>query len=163
MYTTGGNSTPSTVYSTNAGQSTTLNAYGVYDMNGTSYEYVASYVNNGNSYLTASGKGEGMVTSTNVATSSKYKTVYAKGTGDSQQNNYSANSGMKGDAVWETSNSYSDTNSWFSASSKFPCSYSTFFRRSGKFGESGAGVFYFSSYDGSKTNSDKSSRLALVP
>lgn len=43
--TTGGNATALTVYTTNVAQSTTGNAYGIYDMNGGSPEFVASYLN----------------------------------------------------------------------------------------------------------------------
>ncbi len=55
-YYTGGSNTESAIYTTNGGQSTTGNAYGVYDMNGGASEIVASYVNNGNSNLTSYGQ-----------------------------------------------------------------------------------------------------------
>ena len=42
-YYTGGSTTLSTVYGTNAKQSSTGNAYGIYDLNGNAYEYTASY------------------------------------------------------------------------------------------------------------------------
>lgn len=54
-YITGGNRTPATIYGTNGNQSTTYNATGVYGMGGGAYEYVASYVNNGQDNLKISG------------------------------------------------------------------------------------------------------------
>ena len=42
---TGGSTTESTVYGTNANMSTTGNAYGIYDLSGCAYEYVAGYNN----------------------------------------------------------------------------------------------------------------------
>ena len=46
-YYTGGGS--GNAYVTNVGQSTTGTVHGVYDMSGGAWEYVAAYVNNGNS------------------------------------------------------------------------------------------------------------------
>ena len=55
-YYTGGGS--GNAYVTNVGQSTTGTVHGVYDMSGGAYEYVAAYVNNGNSSLS---NGESLV------------------------------------------------------------------------------------------------------
>ena len=52
-YYTGGGS--GNAYVTNVGQSTTGTVHGVYDMSGGAWEYVAAYVNNGNSSLTSYG------------------------------------------------------------------------------------------------------------
>ena len=51
-YYTGGGSGNAYAYVTNVGQSTTGTVHGVYDMSGGAWEYVAAYVNNGNSNLT---------------------------------------------------------------------------------------------------------------
>ena len=118
--------------------STTGNVYGVYDMSGGAWEYVAAYVNNGNSSLTSYGN------SLYTSTDSKTKNVYAKGSSDSRENNYSANAGVYGDAVYETSTSGSGTTSWYSDSSNFPYADGPFFGRGGYYSDSSiASVFYF--------------------
>ena len=95
--------------------STTGNIYGIYDMSGGVYEYVASYVNNGNSYLTR--YGANMVNSSNI----RNKQVYASTVSDgsySQEADYNllapSSNNIYGDAVYETSTSYSSRNSWCS-------------------------------------------------
>ena len=131
-------------YKSTQGQnaSTTGNITGVYDMSGGAWEYVAAYVNNGHSNLTTYG-------SSLVNADPKYKDVYSKGSSDSYSNNYTASNpststGHYGDAVWETSNSGTSTNSWYSDYSYFPCTNTPFFRRGGGYGnDTGAGVFYF--------------------
>ena len=124
--------------------STTGNVYGIYDMSGGSWEYVAAYINNGNANLTTNyGKSvyEG---------EAKTKNVYAIGSTDTQQNNYNANSGVYGDVVWETSNGYNTSNgSWYADYSIFPGTGFPFFLRGGYDGSgSSAGVFYFLRYSG---------------
>ena len=128
--------------------STTGNVYGLYDMSGGAWEYVAAYVNNGNSSLTSYGN------SLYTNTDSKTKNVYAKGSSDSRDNNYSANAGVYGDAVYETSTSGSGTTSWYSDYSNFPYTIGPFFSRGGYYDNgSVAGVFYFDSYSGSGDSS----------
>ena len=124
--------------------STTGNVYGVYDMSGGAWEYVAAYVNNGNSSLTSYGN------SLYTSTDSKTKNVYAKGSSDSRENNYSANAGVYGDAVYETSaNGNSSNGSWYGDCSNFPYTSSPFFIRGGAYLDgSAAGVFYLISYYG---------------
>ena len=136
--------------------STTGTVYGVYDMSGGSWEYVAAYINNGNANLTTNyGKSvyEG---------EAKTKNVYAIGSTDTQQNNYNANSGVYGDTVWETSNGYNTSNgSWYADYSFFPYTSFPFFSRGGGYdGGSRAGVFYFYSDTGSNYN--RSFRPVLV-
>ena len=160
-YITGGNNNLASIYSTNAGQSTTKNAYGVYDMYGTSFEYVASYINNGNTYLTDNTSVAGMLTSSNVGTNSKYKTLYDIGSDDSRSLNYSANLRFKGDGIWETSNSSADHNSWFLGNSFFPKTSTPFFKRSNYYNSGSTGIFSFYSDDG-QSGSHSTSRLALV-
>ena len=127
---TGGSNTE-TGYLSNGVQSTTGNAYGIYDMNGGKWEYVASYINNGASNLTNYGTD---MTSGDIGTSTKYKTVYNSSTSDNgstwsssiQSANYDLAKGVKGDAVYETSSSYSNSNSWNSDYSNFPYAYGPF-------------------------------------
>ena len=130
--------------------STTGNIYGIYDMSGGVYEYVASYVNNGNSYLTR--YGANMVNSSNI----RNKQVYASTVSDgsySQEADYNllapSSNNIYGDAVYETSTSYSSRNSWCSDYSYFPNGFSPFFSRGGYYYyTSDAGVFFFSGISG---------------
>lgn len=125
--------------------STTGNIYGIYDMSGGSYEYTAAYVNNGNSNLTTNGASL-------VSGDAKYKDVYEKGTSDTQALNYAANSSKKGDAVYETSSSYTDSTSGFVDQSFMVYSTRLFFIRGGYYNAPGytdSGIFAFYGYYGS--------------
>ena len=128
--------------------STTGTVYGIYDMSGGSYEYVAAYVDNTNENLNGFG-------SSLVSAASYMKDVYDMGSGDTSEANYAANSDVYGDAVYETSSSVINpySNSWYGDSSLFPYSTVSFFIRGGLF-NSGltAGMFYVSYTDGSTAN-----------
>ena len=152
-YYTGGGS--GNAYVTNVGQSTTGTVHGVYDMSGGAWEYVAAYVNNGNSNLTNYG-------SSLVNGDAKTKNVYSKGSSDSRDNNYSANSGKYGDAVYETSaNGNSSSSSWYGDYSNFPYTSGPFFKRGGYCdGGANAGVFCF--FNGGGGYSGDSFRPVLV-
>ena len=153
-YYTGGGS--GNAYVTNVGQSTTGTVHGVYDMSGGAWEYVAAYVNNGNSNLTNYG-------SSLVNGDAKTKNVYSKGSSDSRDNHYSANSGKYGDAVYETSaNGNSSSSSWYGDYSDFPYTSSPFFGRGGGYSNgTTAGVFCFDGSSGYSYSSD-SFRPVLV-
>ena len=141
-----GNTGTTTDYTSTQGvkASTTGTVYGVYDMSGGAWEYVAGYVNNGHGNLTSYG-------SSLVNGDAKTKNVYSKGSSDSRDNNYSANSGKYGDAVYETSaNGNSSNGSWYGDCSYFPCAGGPFFARGGYYDNGAvAGVFYFDNYYGS--------------
>ena len=126
--------------------STTGNVYGIYDMAGGAWEYVAGYL----SEITA------LTNYTTLASAdSKYKDVYA-GTSSDRNTNYNANTGKYGDAVYETSSSgNSNTGSWDSSYSDFPSSSYPVLVRGGhaSYG-SGAGVFAFNLYTGIANTSD---------
>ena len=125
--------------------STTGNVYGVYDMSGGAWEYVAGYVNN--SYTTSYG-------SSLVNGDAKTKNVYSKASTDNNTNNYNANSSKYGDAVYETSTSGSGSTSWYGDYSIFPNSSVPFFYRGGGYSNGTyAGVFYFNNYDGNSYGS----------
>ena len=159
---TGGSSTKATIYTTNAGQSTTGNAYGVYDMSGGAHEYTANYVNyDSGSFTNGGSTEEDLYNASNPGESSKYKTVY-EASGTSEFSSYNLAAGKKGDGVYETSNNYINTNSWFGAYSYFPYTSNPFFNRGGNDYNSGAGVFYFFNDSGSAYLSS-SFRVVLVP
>ena len=135
--------------------STTGTVYGVYDMSGGAWEYVAGYVNNGHGNLTTYG-------SSLVNGDAKTKNVYSKASSDSYENNYNANSSKYGDAVYETSTSGSGSTSWYGDYSDFPSTGGPFFQRGGHYNAgTDAGVFFFYNYHGG-TSSYLSFRPVLV-
>ena len=172
---TGGTSSQGDIYSINYGQSTTNNPYGVYDLRGSAYERVASYVNYGSnaSYLSTNGgtaSGDLYGSGDEQSTSTKYKTVYTA-SGTSQQNSYdllgTGNTIKKGDAVYEISTSYSGQTSWNngtgnSVDSYFPVTSYPFFERGGHYNVSYTGVFFFGS-SGGNSGSSGSFREVLCP
>ena len=114
-------------------------------MAGGSYERVAAYIDNsyiqdtGSSYY---GYGEALITGASYT-----KDVYAVGATDNRENNYTANQGKYGDAVWETSNEDGTspyTDSWHQDYSHFPYTTGPFFLRGGSYGNTTvAGAFFF--------------------
>lgn len=115
--------------------STTGNVYGIYDMAGGAWEYVAGIYTDG----TSNGDGSELW----VANNSKYVDKYTNTT-DSQSTSYE-NTDKYGDAVFEASSSgSSSTGSWDSSYSFFPNSSSPVFKRGGRASDaSRAGVFAF--------------------
>ena len=136
---TGGGSDNS--YVDNTDQSTTGNVWGIYDMSGGKYEYVAAYVNNGSSSLNTYG-------SSLVSASSYMKDIYTASK-DTSSENYNESSSKYGDALYETSSDNSGCNSWYDDYSLFPSKDEPFFRRGGaKDDRTHAGVFSFDYSDG---------------
>jgi len=148
--------TSTTDYTSTNGQqaSTTGNVYGIYDMSGCGYEYVASYVNNGHDNITNASYG-GVIGDTNTSNSPLHlKQVYgSKGSGGTSDRatDYEYNKAVYGDAVYETSaNGTTSNGSWYDDYSNFPVSSNPFFPRGGGSGvTSGAGLFCFVNYGGS--------------
>lgn len=136
-------------YNTVNGQkaSTTYNIYGVYDMSGGAYEYTAAYVNNAHANLITYG-------SAILDADIRYKNIYSVGATDSQLANYNANKNVIGDAIYETSSSYSGSNSWYGDSSFMPYTSYIWFARGGNYSDQAkAGLFaYASSFGNATTN-----------
>ena len=135
-------------YNTEIGQraSTTRNIYGVYDMSGGAWEYMASYLKD--VQKTDSEYNYDYVKLMNDL-KSKYTTGYL-GASSNRTENYKTNTHMYGDGVWETSNGGEGQSSWNKDSSNFPYLVYPFFERGGYFSCSGnAGVFcFFRDYGG---------------
>ena len=113
----------SNTYNTTVGinASTTKNVYGIYDMSGGAYEYVAACLT-------------GYTNQLNSTADTKYIDVYSS---------YAIS--KYGDAVYETSNSSSGSNSWFSDYSDFVSGSRPVFVRDGDYTNvSNAGLFSFS-------------------
>ena len=130
--------------------STTGNVYGVYDMSGGAYEYVAAYVANNNGSLTSNGASL-------VNGYSYTKDVYTKGSTDDRSTNYAMAANKYGNAVYETSLSSNGTPSWFASwysdFSYFVYLYEPFLLRGGTCShKSYAGLFSFYSYNGNYTS-----------
>ena len=136
-YYTGGGS--ETAYVNNTNQSSTGNIYGIYDLSGNAYEYVAGYYKAGNFSYADSTFTTGI--------SDAYSTAYS-GTTASSAYKY-------GDATYET-------DGWNDDDAYFVDSRSPFFRRSGVyFNGAYAGVFDFY-YGNGSSNSSYSFRVCLA-
>ena len=120
--------------------STTGNVYGVYDMAGGAWEYVAGIYTGGTSNNNRSKLWED--------SNAKYVDKYTETTGS--QSTYYGNTNKYGDAVYETSSSGGGgTGSWDSSYSNFPYSSHPVFGRGGRaYNGSGTGVFAFSDHTG---------------
>ena len=144
--------------------STTGNITGIYDMSGGSWERIAGYINNGHSYLKTYGQAL-------LDAPDKHKQVYeaitSSGTvattgNDNQQKNYENVATIFGDAVYEISSSYSNSNSWYRDNAVYPYSNLLFFERSGGCEDNYVtGIFCFDNADGN-ASSYHSFRPSLV-
>ncbi len=150
-----------TTYGVNA--STTGTVYGIYDMNGGSWEYVAAYLNNGKSSLMTYGSS---LMSSNIP--SYMKDIYKVGSIDTRKENYLANATIYGDAVYEISSGTYDEEgtfnrlSWYGDYSLYRCDEGPFFLRGGFFNNTlGAGTFAFSG-DKGNTSIDYTFRPVLI-
>ena len=142
-------------YTSTQGQeaSTTGNVTGIYDMRGGAEEYVAAYVDNGDSELTSNG-------SSLVNGASYTKDVYSTGSSDTATNNYAANASVYGDAVYETSRNVRDNYSWYAKYNNFPYAARPFFGRGGNY--SGGADYGMFSFVGKGNSGNYSFRPVLV-
>lgn len=131
--------------------STTGNMTGIFDMVGNTYEYVASYVNNGHANLNTYSKAL-------VDADPKYKEVFPKGSTDDRPNNYNAAKGMTdGMMIHETSTAGDSTSGWknwdgVSANTHFPYTDNPVFFRGGNYGSSVAGLASFNYNSGNSSS-----------
>lgn len=167
-YITGGTNVEKSVYISNKSQSTTGNETGIYDLVGGAWEYTANYIDNGYSGL----KEYGGETQNDIygSRNSKYKTVYAHDKTDKttdynlvfSNRNYALSLKIRGDAIYESSNSGYGNDAWNTNASFFPQSDIPFFIRGGDYhGGTGMGLFSFNGYSGS-TNSGETFRVVLA-
>lgn len=123
--------------------SSTGNLYGVYDLNGGSSEYVASYLEgideeSGNYYAKSLLENK---------KSNKYCTIYQFA--GSNTENYEANKSIYGDALAETSQRGNGYTSWFGETSMYLKENAGFFLRSGDYSRVGySGIFDFNNHSG---------------
>ena len=122
--------------------SSTGNVYGIYDLSGGAYEYVAAYYINGfSSYLDL---GSSFTT---AKASNRYSTVYK---GDTASSNY-----ILGDATYETSGWNNDANSFIESS--YP-----YFGRGGSYSMTGGAGIFSTSYNFGDAGDLYGVRLCLV-
>ncbi|MCX8074716.1 MAG: hypothetical protein N2749_03915 [Clostridia bacterium] len=127
--------------------STTGNIYGIYDMSGGAWECTAAYINNQNANLNNNG-------SNLVNADVKYKDIYDKGTTDDYTNNYVGTINKKGDAIYETSQDGSASDSaWYLDQTTIPYTNTPFFIRGGGYDlTSASGIFTFGASSGAAFN-----------
>lgn len=167
-YITGGTRVERGVYVSNKNQSTTGNETGIYDLVGGAWEYMSAYIDNGYEGL----KEYGGNTELDIygSKNSKYKDIYAHDKTDTVSDydsvfsirNYALSLKIRGDAIYETSNSGYGNDAWNTNASFFPQSDIPFFIRGGDYhGGTGIGIFSFNGYSGS-SNSGESFRVVLA-
>ena len=141
FYTGGGSGTE---YVSNTNQSSTGNIYGIYDLSGNAYEYVAGYYNGNDADLDYGNSFAGA-----NKPSDAYSTIY---TGAIAKSSY-----KYGDATYETIG-------WHGDYALFVNSNGPFFRRGGHFSEGDyTGVFYFNLRIGERDkNGNYSFRVCLA-
>lgn len=138
--------------------STTRNVYGVYDLSGGVNEYTASYILNPLGSSNRSNFGAKL-----VLAEEKNKNVYLYNTSsDTANQNYNANSGRFGNAVFETSTIGSSNNSFFNDYSNFLSGQNSFMLRGGSyFDAEKAGLFSYTSSTG-KADSSYGFRVVII-
>lgn len=164
-YYTGGAATEKEIYTTNVGQSTTGNAYGIYDMSGGAYESTATYINNGFENLDIYGNTFATSDKSKAISTEKVTAYKASNSENDRKSNYQLSGEiMYGDAVYETSIIESgDSGAWQSDGINMPYNKFVFFVRSGLYNyTSKSGIFYLSHYIGIG-NPSYGFRLALCP
>ena len=128
--------------------STTGTIWGIYDMNGGAWEYVAAYVDNKNEALADNGLS--LVHGANYT-----KNTYEIGEKDYSSDNYKVAKEKYGDAIHETSvNGNLAYGSWYGDYSLFPYENGPFFIRSGTSNDGQyAGVYTFVDFSGTPSSS----------
>lgn len=165
-YLTGDSETPSEVYSIKKNEASNKNETGIYDLVGGIGEFISGYINNGNTAVKLYG---GKLTEEQK--SNKYKTLYENDRIDDGNSKYDmqfANSNfllsayLRGDALFETSNSGFGNYSWDKNSAFFVQQDVPFFTRGGDFASTtGAGLFSYNACNG-QPNSGQGYRIALI-
>jgi len=129
--------------------STTGNVYGIYDMSGGTWEYVAGILNNSKSQGNNANHNNWYDFSNSALYPNKYFDWYEETAGDRNMN-YETNHRRYGDAVYETSISGNPgTASWDKSDSWYPFPTSPVFTRGGHANRNNAaGIFAFGSDTG---------------
>ena len=168
---TGGAANTTQIYANNIRQSSTFNPTGVYDLSGGAREFVASFIDNGFSYISEyGGTDKDMMYETK--TSSKFKTIYPHIPEDVGQvgtygsnlatGNYKLLADRRGDAMYEVSNTGIGATAWFTSNSYMVQSDVPFMLRSVSAMDTlGTGSFAFNTTIGQPNTTD-GYRVCLV-
>ena len=124
-------------------QSTTGNIYGIYDLSGVKYEYIATYYNADGAQLS-----NGSIFASINGQSNKYVTAYEGTTRDNESYKY-------GDATYETKGRYDNENHFINLTGPF-------FRRSASYNDSTNGGIFFYNSDSGFASTDRTFRVCLV-
>ena len=145
-------------YYTDNGQqaSTTGSIYGIYDMVGSNFNYVAAYVDNGFDEIMENGASI-------VAANDKYKDVYPSELSYSKATNFNNAIIKKGDAIYEISSTGEDYTSWYESQSSMGYNSWVWFIRGGSsWAESGISIFsYGATYGNGSANTGFHGVLAV--
>ncbi len=164
MYTGGGTGE---AYKINISQSTTGNVYGIYDLVGGNYEYVAAYNSADKNSCFLVSDWTKLTKLIPESTSTKYATKYYNITDDYYGNNIIYSYAKIGDAIKEVNiggkkykNDKDYMPSWFSGRTGIINSYQPFFMRGGNSIE-GPGIFSSGKYTG-ENSEDYTFRAVLI-
>ena len=137
---------------------TTGNIYGIYDMSGGSWEYVATYINDNTSgYLT-----NVLGLKSLYDADAKYKEVFDVQGSTNTTNYNNASSMTRGLGMHETSTSGTGVTSWYNELSYFPQNTSAGIRRSGGYNYEFGGGFYLFWRSSGPGGTDTGWRATLV-
>lgn len=153
---TGGDSIINEIYKYNVDQTTTGNTSGIYDLTGLSWEFTASFINNGFEKSEKFGGTEENFLLEDTK-NTKYKTIYYNSRTDdgkgeySRQyaiDNYTSNTGVRGDAIFEISTNGYGSGTWESGSSFFMQQDTPFLIRGSDLSTKNSSIFAFHGSNG---------------
>ena len=153
--------------------SSTGNKTGVFDLSGCVWERVSSYISNGNESISTYGKAFAKADANEngyKTLSTKYVTVYPyDSTNDTNEGNKQRYNSLKtsnyiyGDAIYETSTSGVNTNSWNGGFSMYVAASKTFVTYGGYYGDGEKASIFSYHHTGGMPLSDSGFRAVLIP
>ena len=136
--------------------SSTGNIYGIYDLNGGSFERIAAYIDT-SAALT---NGQELVNAPE-----RHKNVYEASEDETSENNFEINSKAYGDAIYEISSYENQYSAWFSDYSRFSFGTDAFLVRGGGYYSTmlESGIFFYNMNAGvAATNGGFRSVLCII-
>ncbi len=164
---TGGTNLVNDIYNYNGTQTTTGNATGIYDLAGNLWEFTACFINNGYKGIQQYG-GIDTEYLLETTTNTKYKTVYNNSSTDNGNDeynrkyalsNFEANSGFRGDAIFEISTNPYASSTWESGSSFYMQQDTPFLIRGSDLSTTNSSMF---AYHGSSGQPDTTTGYRVV-
>ncbi len=136
--------------------SSTGNIYGIYDLNGGSFERIAAYIDTS----VALTNGQELVNAPE-----RHKNVYEASEDETSENNFEINSKAYGDAIYEISSYENQYSAWFSDYSRFSFGTDAFLVRGGGYYSTmlESGIFFYNMNAGvAATNGGFRSVLCII-